>query len=80
MCAAAGGGSSGGHSKCPLCRANFTSADVVGSAELEIAGGKAKMGEEVDGEKGCRVPDGAMVQVPETMKVPPPKVLALLRR
>ena len=79
MCATAGGGSGGGgggggDSKCPLCRTNFSSSDVIGGAELETAGGskRNKEEEEEEEEKGVGVEMG--------VGTPPPKVAALLQR
>lgn len=83
--AVGGGGSGGGGSrnKCPLCRVEFSEADVVGGAELEKAGGNAKE-PGLEGEGGAAGLASAAVVGEEEGgkggKVPPPKVAALLQR
>lgn len=83
MCAAAGGASGGGgsggggrvDSKCPLCRTNFTSADVVGGAELAPAEASKEEREEEEKGKGKAGGEEGM-----GTRTPPPKVAALLQR
>eukprot|EP00903_Cladosiphon_okamuranus_P011919 g11195.t1 len=87
-----GGGGSGCKNKCPLCRIEFSEADVVGGAELEKAGGNAKQLEQVGGGEGGAAGGPASEAVSAAgatgvegegggkgVKVPPPKVAALLQ-
>lgn len=89
-----GGGNSGCKNKCPLCRIEFSEADVVGGAELEKAGGNAKQLEQERGGEGGAAGGLASAAVSAAaagaagveeeggkgVKVPPPKVAALLQR
>lgn len=79
------GGGGGGKNKCPLCRIEFSQADVVGGAELEKAGGNDAK-EEV-GAAGLAASASAASSAASTgeeggkgQMVPPPKVAALLQR
>lgn len=84
-----GGGSSSGRNKCPLCRVEFSQADVVGGAELEQAGGNANAKQQQQGGvgegggAGLAAVGAAAVAAGEEgkgVRVPPPKVAALLQR
>lgn len=79
----ASGGSAGfggkSKSKCPLCRVEFSPADVVGGAELEKAGGNEQEAEQHPQQQQRRRQEEA-VSDGGAAKVPPPKVAALLQR
>ena len=69
-----GGGGDGRDTKCPLCRTNFSSSDVIGGAELETAGESKQQEEEEEEEKE----EKARKAVGMGMGTPPPKVACLL--